>query len=175
MDLRASLHALSPSAFCAAHLSFREITTEDDLIDAVLLALPPEQQALVNPLSFSLGRAYLFPADFIPYLIIHTESNTPIGFIQLCRFLGTEEDALSWSYYIIPAYQHKGYGTEAATLAVSVLRCAVPDVPICLSVEQDNYRAQALYQSIGFTRTSRMDGDDIVYEYSAEGKQQTLR
>ncbi|MCM1026768.1 MAG: hypothetical protein NC432_10045 [Roseburia sp.] len=77
MNLRQRLSILLPDSFWEDNrLFFREINSDDDLALAVCeLTLPPEQQAFVNPAGFSIGRAYLFPDDNIPYLI--PASNEP--------------------------------------------------------------------------------------------------
>ena len=57
----------------------------------------------------------------------------------------------------------QGYGRAAAELAVRILKTAAPDVPIKLSTEWDNEKAQRLYQSVGFLKTEEMDGDYYVF------------
>ncbi len=163
MDLRNSLYALPNEKFEYASVNFKEIKTEDELIDAVLLELTPDEAEMVNPLSFSIGRAYLFPDSFVPYLI--KNGDTSVGFILLGRYLGTDDDSVSWSYYIAHKYQKNGFGRAAAHLVVDILSSAVPNVPIRLSVEKDNKKAQSLYRSIGFYDTGRLDGDDKIFEF----------
>ncbi|MCI8799720.1 MAG: hypothetical protein HFH88_07885 [Lachnospiraceae bacterium] len=46
---------------------------------------------------------------------------------------------------------------------MKILKTAAPDVPIKLSAETDNVKAQRLYLSIGFVKTDEMDGDDFVF------------
>ncbi len=176
MTLRHALSTLTPAAFCGDGVFFRKICSEDDLDAAVCgLYLPPEQQELVNPAGFSIGRAYLFPEDNVPYLICKRDATqTPVGFILL-RFCHATDDPrtwarfrkqpprTNWSYFITAREQGKGYGTAAARLAISLLIQAMPGVPIELTTEQENERAQRLYLALGFTRTDEMDGDDPVF------------
>ena len=56
-----------------------------------------------------------------------------------------------------------GLGAEAAKLAISLLRRAMPEVPIQLSVERDNSTARRLYAKLGFHLSRERDGDDLVY------------
>lgn len=178
MNLRHSLSSLPEAAFSDERISFREIVSEDDLAWATCdLQLPPDQQDMVNPAGFSIGRAYLFPEDNIPYLICKREDGTPIGFISLCFSHWSDDKnrnrwcsyithpSTSWSYFIVPEYQGKGFGKAAAKLAVRILLEAAPDYPIELSTEQENLRAQKLYTEIGFVKTNELDGDDLVYLY----------
>jgi RimJ/RimL family protein N-acetyltransferase len=165
MNLMEKLDALPADCFRSRRICFQRIRTEEDLFRMGLLSLPPEQQAAVNPLWFSLGRAYIAPEQNVPFLILQRVDERPavIGFIQLHKRLGTEREALSWSFFIIPAFQGMGLGAEAAKLAISLLRSAMPEVPIHLSVERDNSTAQRLYAKLGFCLSRERDGDDLVY------------
>lgn len=179
MNLRQRLSALPEDLFCLDKIYFREINSDDDLALAVCeLTLPPEQQDFVNPAGFSIGRAYLFPNDNVPYLIYAIEQGQeiPIGFIML-RFVCYTEDKRSWNHYItfspstnwsffiVPAHQGKGYGTLSAKLAIRLLLKAAPEYPIGLTTEQNNLKAQRLYTRLGFEKTDELDGDDFVFLY----------
>ena len=143
-------------------VGIRAIENDDDLWFAVVeCRITPEQEEFVNPAGFSIGRAYLRPEDNLP-CVIFKDDGTLIGYIVFRKWLG-EGEALSWSYYIDKRYQGQGYGRASAMLAVRVLRAAFPDMPIKLSTEADNLKAQRLYQSIGFKRTVEKDGDDLVF------------
>lgn len=180
MNLRRKLQMLPRDCFSMDNkIIFKEINSDDDLAIAVCeLTLPPEQQAFVNPAGFSIGRAYLFPNDNVPYLIYAMEQDQeiPIGFIVL-RFCYYTEDTRSWnhyikhpprtnwSYFIIPCRQGKGYGTLAAKLAMGLLLKVAPEYPIELTTEQENEKAQRLYMRLGFKKTDELDGDDFVFLY----------
>ncbi len=179
MNLRQRLSKLPKDFFQNDKIFFREINSDDDLAIAVCeLTLPSEQQNFVNPAGFSIGRAYLFPNDNVPYLIYATEQDqeVPIGFILL-RFIYHTEDKRSWnchithsprtnwSYFIVPPHQSKGYGTLSAKLAIRLLLKAVPEYPIELTTEQNNLKAQSLYARLGFEKIDELDGDDLVFLY----------
>jgi len=165
MDIRKSIDALAASTLSSERILFKKIGSESDLRSMGCLYLGEDQADMVNPLWFSLGRAYVNPCENIPLLIVKKEDNTLIGFIQLCRFLGDSEDSVSWSYFIIPEYQHMGFGTEAASLAINILSKAFPSYKIKLSVEKENKRAQELYRRLGFSYSGEQDGDDMVFVY----------
>lgn len=185
MDLLQRLSALPESSFYSENILFRRISSDDDLAVATdELTLPPEQQELVNPIGFSLGRAYLFPDDNVPYIIyaldkLDASKELPIGFIML-RVTYKTEDTRSWnrfvthsprtnfSYYIIPAFQGRGYGIAAARLAIDLLTKVFPEYPIELTTEKVNVKAQRLYEKLGFRKTDELDGDDYVFLYNVK-------
>ncbi len=166
------LKTLPYSEFHSDLVCFREIRTEDELgLATCIFQLPPEQQAMVNPAGFSIGRAYLNPDSFIPYLIYKSEIDkiVPIGFILLSEFIETkpsEHTHTSWSYFIIPEHQGRGLGKAAAKLAMRLLCAARPDLPIMLSAEVSNIKAHNLYLELGFKLSDKLDGDDLVFAYN---------
>lgn len=162
MSLRDKLNTLPRETFRGERVSIRPITDDDDLWYATVeCRLLPEQLDYVNPAGFSIGRAYLNPADNVPCVILD-EDGKRIGYIVLREWHGESKDC-SWSYYLDKDSQGRGYGRAAALLAVKILKTAAPDVPIKLSIEQKNVKAQRLYESIGFVRSDEMDGDDLVF------------
>lgn len=162
MSLREKLERLDGGCWRGEKVSIRPILTEDDFIYATYdCRLSEEQQELVNPAWFSVGRAYLCREDNYP-CIIDNEKGEPVGFISLCKWLG-DGDAFSWSYFIDLGHQGQGYGKSAARLAISILKAAEAGKPIKLSTEVCNTRAQELYLSLGFRKLDEMDGDDLVF------------
>lgn len=162
MALRSDLEQLDRCLWSNDTVSFRPLGTENDLVYAVCdCRLTDEQQAMVNPAWFSIGRAYLFREDNFP-CIIDNRNGEPVGFISLTKWQASG-DAYSWSYFIDSAHQQRGYGRAAAQLAVQILKAAAPEVPIKLAVEPANGRAQALYRSLGFQVLPETDGDDLVF------------
>ena len=96
MSLRADIEKLSDEHLQNEYVKIKPLSTEADLIYAGYnCKLTDEQKELVNPFWFSIGRAYLFREDNYP-CIIYNEKNEPIGFINLCKWLG-DGDAYSWS------------------------------------------------------------------------------
>ena len=156
------LSGLPADAFQNDLVRLRPIRAEADLAYAIFdCQLTKEQQEVVNPAGFSIGRAYLNPDDNLPCLVC-TQEGRPIGFIHFLRWLG-EGSAVSWSFYIDHREQGCGYGKAAAQLAVRLLKTAFPDEPIKLSTETNNEKAQALYRALGFRQLDERDGDDLVF------------
>jgi diamine N-acetyltransferase len=162
MNLRYALDHVDEAVWFGDGVFIRPIKTQEELVYAIFeCQLNDEQKELVNPAGFSIGRAYLFPKDNVPCLI-YDENREPVGFISLCKWLG-EGDAYSWSYYIDKECQGKGYGRNAADLAIRILKAANPQKPIKLATESFNEKAQRLYLSLGFQKLPELDGDDIVF------------
>ena len=162
MSLRSALERVDRALWSDGHVRIKPMKTQDDLSYAGFdCRLSEEQKALVNPAWFSIGRAYLFPEDNVPCIICDAQE-TPVGFINLCKWLG-EGDAYSWSFFIDRDRQGNGYGRAAAQLAVRILKAADPDMPLKLATEQGNENAQRLYASLGFRLLSERDGDDLVF------------
>ena len=162
MSLRIKLEKLPAECWENTYVKIKPISNEADLIYAGYeCQLTDEQKELVNPFWFSIGRAYLFKEDNYP-CVIYNECNEPVGFINLCKWLGSG-DAYSWSYFIDKDRQGKGYGRHAAELAVSILKSADTKKQIKLSTEACNTKAQKLYASLGFEKLDETDSDDLVF------------
>jgi len=107
MSLRENLEKLEEKYWHNDIVSIRPMKTEAEFIFAAYeCKLSKEQQDLVNPAWFSVGRAYLAPEDNLPCLIYCEDR--PIGFICFSKWLA-EGDAYSWSYFIGSEHQGKGY------------------------------------------------------------------
>nr|WP_297864082.1 GNAT family N-acetyltransferase [uncultured Acetatifactor sp.] len=157
------LKSLPAETWHSETVGIQPIRDDDDLWYATAeCRLYPEQEDYVNPAGFSIGRAWLNPDDNLP-CIIRDSGGKRIGYIILRKWLAEGEEALNWSFYLDRASQGMGFGRAAAKLAVKILKTAAPDVPIKLSAETDNVKAQRLYLSIGFVKTDEMDGDDFVF------------
>ena len=130
MSLREKLLRVAPEAWEDEFVRIRPMATRDDLIYAGDgCRLTDEQREFVNPVWFSLGRAYLAPEDHDPCLI-ENERREPIGFLCFTAWA----DAYSWSYFLDVRQQGRGYGKRAAQLALRLLRLADPDMPVKLAV-----------------------------------------
>ncbi len=162
MSFADRIKSLPRDAWVSEAVNIRRIENDDDLWYAVVeCRLNPEQEDYVNPAGFSIGRAYLAPDDNVPCVICKSDGER-IGYIVFRRWLGIG-GGFNWSYYIDREFQGHGYGKAAARLAVKILKSVDPKMPIKLSAEADNVKAQKLYCSIGFVKSDEMDGDDLVF------------
>ena len=163
MSLRNDLETLDIKYWKNDLVNIKPMETVEELIYASYeCKLTEEQKEMVSPVWFSVGRAYLFKDNNYP-CIIYNNNNKPIGFINF--FTWMDGSAYSWSYFIDLEYQGKGYGKASAKLAVDILTKSNPNKNIKLATEQNNTKAHKLYESIGFKKTSELDGDDIVFVY----------
>ena len=161
--LRTRLERLTEEGLSSDGVRFRPIRTEEDLIWALFdCRLPPEQQKLVNPAGFSVGRAYLDPANNVPCLILGPEGR-PVGFLCFGPWRAGGEAAWTWSFFVDEREQGRGLGRSAAKLAARLLKTAFPERHVKLATEADNDRAQRLYRSLGFRLLEERDGDDLVF------------
>ena len=162
MTFSDTLNNLPEEFFSTDTVFFRHIENEEDLAYALFdCKVKEEQQALVTPASFSIGRAYIKPQDNYPCVICASDGR-PIGFINLLRWLGLGT-GVTWSIYIDAREQGHGYGKAAAALATKVLKTAFPEEILKLSVVESNARARALYRSLGFRLLEELDINDLVY------------
>lgn len=156
------LKKLTRDTWSSDTVSIRKIENDDDLWYAVAeCKISSEQEKFVNPAGFSIGRAYLAPGDNVPCVICKADGER-IGFIVLRKWSDSDQ-GFNWSYFIDQKFQGMGYGKAAAKLAVKILRAADPKMPIKISTEALNTKAQKLYRSIGFTKSDELDGDDLVF------------
>lgn len=165
MGLREKMEQLPSQVFVSEDVCIRKIKDDHDLWYATVeCTLKPGQDEFVNPAGFSIGRAWLHPEDNVPCVICRNNGER-IGYIIFRVWsYGLEGSGYSWSYYLDQNWQGMGYGEKAARLAVRILQAADGAMPIKLATEQDNRRAQALYERIGFYRLDELDGDDLVFE-----------
>ena len=162
MSLCSDLEKLTDEHWQNVYIKIKPLSTMSDVIYAGCdCQLTDEQKDLVNPFWFSIGRAYLFREDNYP-CIIYNACNEPVGFIILSKWLASG-DAYSCSYFLDTGPPSKGYGKQAAQLAVHILKTANPNKCIKLATEANNTKAQQLYTSLGFEQLSEMDGDDLVF------------
>lgn len=163
MTFSERLKALPADIWKSDMVSIRPISNADDLWYATVeCRLAPGQEDLVNPAGFSIGKAYLNPADNLPCLIYNKEKQ-PVGYILLRKWLDPSLIGFSWSFYIDKDSQGKGYGRAAARLAIQIFKTLAPHIPIKLSTAQDNDKAQRLYESLGFVKSDEKDGDKFVF------------
>lgn len=164
-SLRQLLRELPDEAWKTREIFIRPIQDEEDLWYATVeCRLKPGQEEFVNPVGFSIGRAYLHPHDHVPCVICKADGKR-IGYLVLRTWMGGNVDAASWSCYLDEADQGQGFGKKAAMLAVHILKTAGVE-HLRLSTEASNVKAQRLYMDIGFAKLDELDGDDLVFGQS---------
>jgi diamine N-acetyltransferase len=142
------------------NVTLREITPEN--FSAVIkLDVAEDQKLFVAPNVKSIAQVYIYP-DAIPRAVY--SGDELVGFVMY----GYDPD--DGKYYlgrlmIDAKHQGKGYG-KAATLEVI---CRLSEIEGCreiyLSFVPENTGAEKLYSSVGFARTGKLNGNEIIMRY----------
>lgn len=85
------------------------------------------------------------------------ERQTPVGFAMYGDFGGAGEGVWLDRLLIDRRFQGRGYGRRAVALLLDTLRQTYGEVPVYLSVYEDNARAIRLYKSFGFRMNGEID------------------
>ena len=110
---------------------------------------PPEKESFRKGFIKRTSEAsFEKPEDRRNYLIKETDTNATIGFAQLIR----REDAIEIGVSIISAYQGKGYGTKAMSLAVSLAK--EYGMPVITHIREDNIASQKMCLNNGYKKTN---------------------
>lgn len=138
------------------------------------LSVSEEQKDFVAPNDMSIIEAYATLAGgghVFPFGIY--DGDTPVGFVMIGYDVDDSYDAPPsvaygnysiWRFMIDQQYQHRGYGTEALTLALDFVRSFPCGRAECcyLSYEPENELAKKLYGKFGFAENGERDDDEIV-------------
>ncbi len=119
------------------------------------MALETESKVLIESV-ISAGVASLLDHPQRGFYLVAQQDNTTVGSLLVTYEWSDWRCGLFWwiqSVYVLP--QHRGQGVYR-TLYNDVRRRAAEDPAVCgfrLYVENDNTRAQQIYQSLGMTQT----------------------
>ena len=101
------------------------------------------------------------------------DEDKPVGFLMIGFDVDdywtdapeiAKENYNLWRLMIDKAYQNRGYGKEAVSLALEFIK-SMPcgEAEYCwLSYEPDNAVARQMYRSFGFEETGEMDGEELI-------------
>jgi diamine N-acetyltransferase len=140
----------------------REITPEN--FSAVInLDVAEDQKLFVAPNVKSIAQAYIYP-DANP-LAIYNGDDELVGFVMY-GYDREDEKYFLGRLMIDAGHQGKGYG-RAATLEVIRRMREIEDCrAIYLSFVPENTGAEKLYASVGFERTGKLNGNEIVMRFN---------
>lgn len=163
MALLSKLNLLNPVAFARGDIRFTPIACDEDIEDALSLALAPGQENYVMPADFSLAQAYVDRENNVPFLI--RRGGEAVGFLML-RFPVWQEDpdVYCWRVLIDASHQGEGLGRAACALAMEIFK-KLGAKRVDLAVEETNEASMRLYASLGFRYTGEHDGDELLYRY----------
>jgi diamine N-acetyltransferase len=122
--------------------------------------LSDEQQHFVAPNAYSMLEA-IWDADELNAFGIY-DDETPVGF-YMRGYDADKGDHWVVRLMIGGEHQRKGYGRAGLALAIEEFR-SMPDCKeVYISFMPNNHAARALYESLGFRDTGRMDEDELVF------------
>lgn len=143
-------------------VTFHEITTEN-FWNVISLSVSPEQEKLVLNNAVSIAQAKVQP-ECIPLAIYYDDD--PVGFLMYCV---DRDDGEYWLYRIMIDQRHqgKGYGRQAMEQIIEIIRADRDRHRMFLGVHRDGGASVKLYESLGFTFTGDVYGEEhiMVMEY----------
>jgi diamine N-acetyltransferase len=150
-------------------IELRKIT-EDNFSECIKLQPKEEQKNYVASNISSLAEAYvaLTNNECIPMPYAIYDNGIMVGFIMLSYNEADENNNENtywvWRLMIDKGHQAKGYGKEAMLKALELIR----NFPhgkasiVYLSYEPENTVAKALYKSLGFLETGKIEEGELV-------------
>jgi diamine N-acetyltransferase len=136
--------------------------TKENWRDVYVLSktLSDEQNNFVADNGFSMLEAIWDAEQFTAFAIYHDE--TSVGFYMR----GYEPDKGDhWVVRLMVGGEHqrKGYGRAALGLAIEQFKATPGCKEVYISFEPNNHAARALYESVGFRDTGRIEYDELVF------------
>lgn len=149
-------------------IEFRKVTC-DNFEECIKLEPFEEQKSFVASNISSLAEAYvaLTNNECIPMPYAVYNDDIMVGFIML-SFNEADENYESaywvWRLMIDRRYQGRGYGRETMEKALALLRTFPhgKTSAVFLCYEPENVTAKALYASLGFAETGRIEYGELV-------------
>ncbi|WP_366289845.1 GNAT family N-acetyltransferase [Paenibacillus sp. AN1007] len=149
--------------------------TNENFDECIRLDLEDEQWKYVAANMYSIAGAYVAITnnDFIPMLYAIYNEEAMVGFIAMSY----ERDARGDYFYDIyrfmidKRYQKKGYGKQALTAAVEILKSQPQGKASVAKIiyTKDNVVAKKLYEAVGFIDTGKTNEDgDIIAHFPLE-------
>ena len=138
-------------------VELREIT-EVNFMDCISLSVYDTQKEFVATNLYSLAQAWVYYDTAYPFAIY--SDNVMVGFIML-GYYELKGVYTVWRFMIDRKFQNKGYGKEALLLAIDFLKNKFNISEVYLAYNQDNYVAEKLYESVGFTQTGEIIDEEI--------------
>lgn len=122
-----------------------------------------QQKFVSNPYRL-LARAYAYRESRSQAKMIYVQ-HIAVGMLMFYDW----EKGLAYDFsqlFIDERYQGKGYGEEAARLAIGLMKQDGRYKKIVLCYIEGNEIARVLYEKLGFQHTGERDGDEIIMSLS---------
>lgn len=124
------------------------------------LEVHEEQRRFVSDPDRILARAYAYREQRSQAKLI-LDDDTPVGMLMWYDY--PEADRYVFSQLLIDKrYQHRGFGMEAARLALGEMRADGRYPKVCLCYITGNESARTLYEKLGFRPMGEPDGDENI-------------
>ena len=149
----------NPNVDINSVVSFQEIT-EDTVVAICKLSetLSPQQRKFVASNAQSIAQAY-FNKHFW-FRAIYAD-DTPVGFLML--YDDPDEPVyLLWRLMIAKPFQGLRYGARAIQLLIDHVRSRPSAKELLVSCEEGDGSPEGFYTKLGFIRTGKFQGDEIV-------------
>ncbi|MCP5200405.1 MAG: GNAT family N-acetyltransferase [Gammaproteobacteria bacterium] len=96
------------------------------------------------------------------YLYVIDEADDPIGY---CGYVeNTNTKALDVLIVLAARHRGRGLGLEVLQILVEKVACFAPDLPLAISTQKENIRAQGLLRKFGLNQTGEY-ADDFGFSY----------
>lgn len=140
-------------------INFRAITEEN--FHAIIGMKRPDGENFVASNLYSLAQAWLYREanDVYPFAIYHED--VPVGFMMLDEDL-EERTITIWRIMFPPEHQGKGYGTEALTKIIELMRKSGKYDSVIIDYVQGNEIAEHVYEKVGFSKSDQIvNGNEV--------------
>jgi diamine N-acetyltransferase len=138
---------------------FLKNVDQENFREVIGLTVADGQKNFVASNVFSIAQSKIQPEN-IPLAIYNDD--VLVGFAMYGLDPDDQEYWIS-RLMIDKQFQAKGFGRQAMTRLISLIREDTSHHVIYLSFEPDNERARKLYESLGFMPDGRMCDGEIVY------------
>lgn len=126
------------------------------------LAVREDQKRFVSDPNRILARAYAY-RDLGGQAKLILKGDIPVGMLLYHDWPEAERYVFS-ELLIDKRYQRRGFGFQAARLALDEMRADGRYSKVCLCYIEGDEPARMLYEKLGFTHTGEADGDEIIME-----------
>ena len=119
-----------------------------------------EQKRFVATPVGILARAYAYREQCSQARLI-LDGDTPVGMLMWHDY--PEEEQYVFSQFLIDRrHQRRGFGMEAARLALDEMRADGRFTKVCLCYIEGDEPARKLYERLGFVPTGEVDEDEVI-------------
>ena len=128
------------------------------------LAVREDQRRFVSDPNRILARAYAY-RNLGGQARLILDDDTPVGMLLYHDWPEAGQYVFS-QLLIDQRYQRRGFGIQAARLALDEMRADGRYQTVCLCYVEGDEPARQLYEKLGFAHTGETDGDEIIMQFT---------